>query len=301
MAYIGLAEKIQLYNSPLNQLKRMFPEKKWDVEPINFSSTDRVGGNPKRIKPEQRVLLLKTLESFKPIITNNEISKVFSTLKLIDPYKDLQAERIAKTRYEFYCSLTHDDVNKMSQTEKNQLNWNSVKSLSHLSVEFIRDYNHYFFPVKREIFSFTSLAYEMTKNPTFNMDILLDNVNKFERYSIDWKEISKHKNIQLIDIETHPDLYWDFAGVALNPNLTLAFVVRNRTQPWSWVNMNYNDSLALTHIKTKLYKKAINKIWHDAWCPYWYNPNHQGKGFDQGKDSFTLNALLFDKMSLKVY
>jgi hypothetical protein len=88
----------------------------------------------------------------------------------------------------------------------------------------------------------------LSVNPNLTIKDIISTKNSTELF--EWIDVSRHKNITMIDIENNPTLPWDWSSVSCNPN------IRNLDKPWDWQWLSMNPNINFDFIV-----KFIEKSW----------------------------------------
>jgi len=72
-------------------------------------------------------------------------------------------------------------------------------------------------------------------HPNFGIGMIHPNLSL-----ADWHRVSADERITLKDIQSRPDLPWDYSAMSENPNITWRFVRDNIDKHWNWKTMSSN-------------------------------------------------------------
>ena len=123
------------------------------------------------------------------------------------------------------------------------------------------------------------MYYEQVQRQVSNEYIKLvrDNIDKIDETI----HISSNPNVFMEDIESNPDLHWNYGAISSNPNLTLEYILKNLDKPWYWPFITQNPGISIEDIentpdlpwdyellssnpnfKIEIMDKYPNKLWH---------------------------------------
>lgn len=78
------------------------------------------------------------------------------------------------------------------------------------------------------------------------------NANR-SKFIYGFNAISKHENITCLDISKNLDFQWSWDYIALNPNLTLDFIVAHSDKPFAWSWLSRHAIITWDFVKTHLH------------------------------------------------
>ena len=173
-----------------------------------------------------------------------------------------------KKNWNWYMISMHNSISIDHIRDHPELQWNyyNMSSNPNLTMNFVSENldKHWDWAKLLENKAFTMNDMELlekyaSKNKVAwrhsnifrNSNVTMNYINKRVKYFIpsDVFYLSRNKAITMDDIQNNSFVPWDYQSVSLNPNLTIAFILKNLHLNWNWDWISQNKAITMNDVQ----------------------------------------------------